>query len=498
MNGWKRMFSVLLALTLLACCAAFPAAAEGAAPHGDGNGIVSRQLLASLYKWMNDMDGSFRQLLTFDEISAAVGKPGSVKDREGDTTRAAYWTDGNAFVTVTFKNRDGYWGVTAISTGLPRDEYDGADISFLPRVGNREAGSSAAAPVTLTTQVKNTREDVAVTAEVPAENWFPQVSFGEIRFQNAASSADVSGNSAGMRISFWPDEASLLADQAAGEGLTEADSLYLLGMEMPGCTYTRYGMKLTDYTAKLSDDLLMRVTLYKLTVYEGSEAEAILKSLKIEKGDFSFSYQPLNWDTADEPGGSFLEAAAQSGVLADGGLYIQDVDDLFFVYNDFSPEFLSFTHAMESENYYSYADFDVVVLHAGETNERAILRLWMKLWTDGQPADISSVTFTTGGKSYTFTELSDPEDFQEDEGDYGQTMLIRFDQDSLPFLVDLDWNRMMGEKSFQAVFHGTEDIETELSDNFYEVFSAYWTLYFGSDAENSLDGYHGNPMSVEE
>ena len=501
MTRGKKLFAALLALIMLASALVFSGAmAEnaGAEPHGDGNGIVPRPLLAALYKWMSDMDDSFFRLLTFDDICAAMGKAGCVKPKDGDTYHAAYWTDGNVTVTVTFKNRDGYWGVGSITTGMSKDEYGVADTSFLPHVGNREAGSSATAPVTLTTEVKSTREKVTVTADVPTEYWFPQVSFGEARYLNAASEDKASGNSSGLRISFWPDEATLQADLNAGDNLTETESLYLLGMVMPGYTYTRYGMNMTDYVARLADNLWMRISLYKMTVYDGSEAEAIIRSLQIEKGDFSFSYQPLSCDVGDD-GASFLDVVKDSGAVQEGILYVTEKDDAAYVNNNYDAAFLSFSHDLESDNYYSYADFDVVVLNPGTADERPILRLWISLWTGGQAVREDSVTFTTGEKSYTFTELSDPDDFKQDGEDYKQTMLIRFDQDSLPFLVDLDWNHLLlGEQSIRVVFHGTEEIATELSDHFYDVFSAYWTLYYGADAENCLDGYHANPMRTEE
>ena len=86
---------------------------ESQACNDEINGILSRPLLASLYKWLDGMDGEFRALLTFDEISNAVGKWGCLKEKSGEDTHAAYWTDGEDYVTVTFRNRDGYWGVTS-------------------------------------------------------------------------------------------------------------------------------------------------------------------------------------------------------------------------------------------------------------------------------------------------------------------------------------------------------------------------------------------------
>ena len=69
----RKSVCILLAAVLLLAAVPF-AGAEGTEPHGDGNGILSRPLLASLYKWLSNTDMNFRDFLTFDEISNAVGK----------------------------------------------------------------------------------------------------------------------------------------------------------------------------------------------------------------------------------------------------------------------------------------------------------------------------------------------------------------------------------------------------------------------------------------
>lgn len=76
-----------------------------------------------------------------------------------------------------------------------------------------------------------------------------------------------------------------------------------------------------------------------------------------------------------------------------------------------------------------------------------LLRLWFTLTTKEAPMDITSVTFTTGGKDYTFSGLSDEGDFsRKEEGDYQQNMLVIFDDNSLPFLTELENNRLAGKQ----------------------------------------------------
>lgn len=499
----KKTLTILCAVLLVLVCLA--ANAEGPEPHGDGNGIVSRPLLGTLYRWLSGMESGFRQKLSFDDISNAVGKWGCVMEKSSEDTRGAYWTDGDATVTVTFRNRDGFWGVTSIVTTLSREEYENQDISFMPRIGNREAGSSPTEAVSLSVGMHGAGRNVTVTAEVPSEYWFTKVSFGEARYTNAPDEGSTSGASY-MGLSFWPDEASLREDLAKGEELQEIESLYLLGMVMPGYTYTRYGMKMTDYIAELREDLWMRVSLYGIELYTGSEAEAILRSAVVQDGDYTFEYVPLDLGDVEGPhyGDLFsMDVIADSQAVAEGKLEISREEDnsCLYVTDTLEVEELAFSHDQESEQFYSYADFDIIVLHPDTEDALPLLRLWIYLNTRDSSLDVSSVTFTAMGKEYTFSELSDPEDFSEREGDYRQVMLIRFDSESMDFIYDLameqGFGAMSGGAKIPVVFHGTRDIEVEMGDNLWNSFGLYWELYTDSGATLCLDDYQGNPMEME-
>ena len=495
----KKRLMILCTLVLaLAFC--FGATAEE--PHGDGNGIVSRPLLASMYKWLGDASSFWKQI-SFDDISNAVGKWGQLKEKTEEGRRAAVWTDGNVSVAVTFKDMDGFWGVTAITTGLSRDEYESADISFLPRIGNREAGSSPTAENTQTLNIKGGGGPVTVTAQVPEEYWFPAVSFGELRFAIAPNASSVSG-APYMALSFWPDEASLREDLAKSENLTEIEDLYLLGKVMPGYTGTRFGMQMTDYITDLREDLWMRISLYRTDAYYGSEAEAILKSLTVQEGDWSWHYEPLDLGIDNEPtwnGSIFsMDVIENSPAVADGTLTISTSESSgsIFISNELPVEDLAFSHDMESDEYYSYTDFDMLVMDPDQDTVRPVLRMWIYLNTKESFLDISSVTFTLMGKEYTFSELSEEDDYEERENDFCQTMLIRFDSNSLDFLSDLAmeqaFGQLSGQEPMRVVFHGTRDLEVQMGSNLLEPFALYWELYEESNATLCLDGYSGNPM----
>ncbi len=127
-----------------------------------------------------------------------------------------------------------------------------------------------------------------------------------------------------------------------------------------------------------------------------------------------------------------------------------------------------------------------------------LLRLWFTLTTKEASADVTSVTFTTGGKDYTFSGLSDEGDFsRKEEGDYQQNMLIIFDDNSIPFLTELENNRLAGQETLKTVFHGNRDIEEELDRNFWDIFSVYWELYRNSNAPACLTDLAGTEMTAE-
>ena len=497
----KKRWMILLMLLALVFC--FGAGAEE--PHGDGNGIVSRPLLASMYKWLGDASSFWKQM-SFDDVSNAVGKWGLLKEKTEEDRHAAVWTDGNVSVAVTFRNFDGFWGVTSISTGMSSDEYENADISFLPRIGNREAGSSPTAENTQSVDIKGGRGKVTVTAEVPTEYWFPSVSFGEFRFAIAPNESAKSG-APYMALSFWPDEASLREDLAKNEDLTETETLYQLGMVMPGFRGTRFGMQMVYYMAELREDLWMLISLYRTEVYFGSEAEAVLKSLTVQEGDWSYHYEPLDLGIDDGPswnGGIFdMGVIENSPAVAEGTLEISTSESTgsIFVTNNLPVESLAFSHDNESDEYYSYTDFDILVMDPDTDEVCPVLRMWIYLNTKEGFMDISSVTFTVMGKEYTFSELSEEDDFEEREKDFCQTMLIRFDQNSWSFLSDLAMERafaqLEGAEPMRVVFHGKQDLETEMGSNLLEPFALYWEMYEESNGMLCLDGYSGNPMEVK-
>ena len=91
-----------------------------------------------LWTWIKD-NGTDSFLLTFDEISNAVGKWGCLKEKSGEDTHAAYWTDGEDYVTVTFRNRDGrFYALDTVKAPIPALP-DGAYDVYSEEYGGRSS-----------------------------------------------------------------------------------------------------------------------------------------------------------------------------------------------------------------------------------------------------------------------------------------------------------------------------------------------------------------------
>ena len=279
----KKWITILLAMIMLfSVCGAAAENADGAEPYGDGDGVISTEQLITLAKWLSQTNMETLRMVSFDTVCSAAGAQGQVRE-PGSDTHAAAWTDGNHFVTVTFRNYNDFWGITAYTVDMSSDVYGAADASALPHVGNRDAGSSPVEAQTLESKVKPSNATIAVTAEVPTEYWFTKVSFGEVRFLNCQDESRMGNNPASIRLAFYSTAEDLAADRDKTENVQELGvALPVLGQEMKGYTYTKNGMDMAEFEGQLADDLWIAVRLYDMIVYPGTEAEALLNSLTWE------------------------------------------------------------------------------------------------------------------------------------------------------------------------------------------------------------------------
>ena len=147
-------------------------------------------------------------------------------------------------------------------------------------------------------------------------------------------------------------------------------------------------------------------------------------------------------------------------------------------------------------------DFDIA-----EIGGVAHIRMWITLWTQDQPFHVQSVSFTGRNQTFTFSEVSKDswiERSEEYPDEYRQDLLILFDAQGYNLLYDLYQIRqlMKADKAWQdfkvrVVLHGTEDIETELSDQLWPVFDVYWDLIQQSKAALDTGKVDGTPVVIE-
>ncbi len=200
-----------------------------------------------------------------------------------------------------------------------------------------------------------------------------------------------------------------------------------------------------------------------------------------------------------------MNAILDSTYAADGSIEIDEDDGAVFVYSPLSAEELSFVHTLEADGHYSYTDFDIIVVDAGTSEEYPVLRLWLYLWTNGDFYDVESVTFTVRDVEFTFGGLweEDRLELDEEDGECRQEMLICFDTEGLRFFSELqqvsnlkkaskDW----ADYTIHTVFHGSEEIETELDNVFLSQAEMFWDLFRMSNALSGIGNVEGNPVEI--
>ncbi len=285
----KKILGILLILSMLFAVSAASAAGTGE-PYGDSDGVISREKLAGLYRWLTTIEKSFRMRLTFDDVGNAVGKAGHDRGDPSEKYHAADWTDeeGRYHVVVTFyydKDRDAWWP-GSITTGMSGEEYMAADLTQFPLIGNREAGSSPTEKVTVVTKISSTGQKFAVTADLPTENWYPEESFGKVSYFLHAEEKDYRYSYSYIQISFLPSMDRWREEIAKTEEFTEIGGIACGELSLGGCTYKQSGRELTEYYAEIPElEAVVRVIVREIDLLPGTEAAAILESLSFASAE---------------------------------------------------------------------------------------------------------------------------------------------------------------------------------------------------------------------
>lgn len=252
-------------------------------PYGDSDGVIERKKLAALYHWLESMQSEFRSLLTFDEIGAAAGKAGCDKQDGDGKYHGAYWTDGNkGVVTVTFRESNGAWTCGSIvCSGIPKDEYDKADISRFPKLGSSApAGSVPTATVTLEGTCSG--KTIEVRADVPETGWYPVKGSFDLHYYSAPSEDKAKNSASYILIEFFESEEKLTEKADTYENVQTLAARKIGGVKMKGMQYQRYGMEWTEFYGRLGDGVWISIKLTGVDLTKGTQTDALLKSLKFK------------------------------------------------------------------------------------------------------------------------------------------------------------------------------------------------------------------------
>ena len=252
------------------------------APYGKSDGVIDRAKLAGLYRWLSDLPSGFRYALTFDEIGEAAGKRGRDNgDNDGKTHSANWCDDEDDSITVTFREKDGAWTCSAIAIkGISSDEYGAADVFGFPKLGSSApAGTHPTAPVTIDAKVGFSGKKVAVTAEIPNANWFPEERSGSVRIWCAPNAEKADSSQSYIIVECKESLDKIDFYKSSFENLAELEPRTIAGTEMQGRTYRYVGMDWIEYYGEIAEGVWVSIRLTGVDFSEGTETEAIVMSL---------------------------------------------------------------------------------------------------------------------------------------------------------------------------------------------------------------------------
>lgn len=179
--------------------------------------------------------------------------------------------------------------------------------------------------------------------------------------------------------------------------------------------------------------------------------------------------------------------------------------------NLFSIADTSFEHEYGSESYYSYLYNDLIVFDYDTPYAYPVWRLWIE-FSGSKHIYANSVTFSFGGKDYTFSDILDHQWIsQYDNGDANQTIPIVFGDENMSFLFDLEeyigketsgqysFETMMSAKNIVMTLHGTEDVVTALPNTFLLEFMLFHNALIEDKSDISFLelAYAPTPLNVK-
>ena len=139
-------------------------------------------------------------------------------------------------------------------------------------------------------------------------------------------------------------------------------------------------------------------------------------------------------------------------------------EDVTFVTSNMTVKELAFSHADESDSFYSYVWHDMLVIDSSQRTRYPVFRMWISVATEMDYKYISSVTFIVDGQEFTFSDIDDNDWFSMNKGDYVQKLLIKFGESNIDFLIAVErfCNKVAqddyaGDYSVRMILHGRRD-----------------------------------------
>ena len=257
---------------------------EKGEPYGDSDGVIGQAKLLALYRWLSEMQDDFKYELTFDEIGEAAGKQGCDKGDGDGSSHVAYWSDGNnAFITVMFRNRGEKWTCSAISVSGVTDDWKRADVSGFPPIGSSApAGTHQTEAVTYEIEAGVSGQKVAVTAQVPTENWYPTERNGGIRYCSAPNAEKAEESSCCILVEGKASLDGINSDLSKFENRKNLKPYTIGGVKMKGRAYRYIGVDWMEYYGEIAENVWISVRMSGVDFSAGTETEALVQSLTFE------------------------------------------------------------------------------------------------------------------------------------------------------------------------------------------------------------------------
>lgn len=181
-------------------------------------------------------------------------------------------------------------------------------------------------------------------------------------------------------------------------------------------------------------------------------------------------------------------------------LDMDDEDDLCFITTTLSSRDRHYSHDLESDHYWSTTQFDVICLNLDSSSPYPVWRLWVSYSSEIRYINLHSVTFILHGRSYTFTDVSDPEWVRQKEGTYMEEILIKFGTDSAAFIAELKKYAKeltdIADFSCTMILHGDEDLTVTLGESFLLDFMLIDTAFMKMDGLDAFDRFICTPMTI--